>query len=232
MAGELLKKVNELNKLIKERNNKLFKRNAVEYLNNDALDEMVEIQPREEDVCTDCEVGTDPTEYENYRLEIKQFILEAIADEEDATAFYLKKARKCNDKGEFELAELFKELAGDEMVHSAQLRTALEIYGLSDLSKEIEGRREAFQILAKSVFEDLDADIAALDKEVEHIHKNFDFVREYSKDKIKYNKEKVVGIINDLIAGNIDIESAIEKIVNDCKGALKAGKKQSKKDKE
>ena len=232
MAGELLKKINELKKLVFDKSNKEFKRNATEYLNKNALDEdnpaypaisPMEEEPAaevpEEDVCQaeECE---EPSFI--YRMKIQKITAEAISDEEHAIAFYLEKATKCMKHGEFALAEMFKELAGDEMVHSAQLRTALEIYGLDNISKELEGRREAFHILAKAVFEDFQSEddkknTEALQKEADKVRKEFDFAKEYAKNKAEYNKEKVTNIINDLIAGKQDIDTAMQNLMKSCK---------------
>ena len=238
MAGELLKKVKELRKLVIERSNKSFKRNAVEVLTANALDENAQyplmavdgvVEEPQEEKCEDsCCVTDNSIDYENYKLEIKQFITEAIADEEKAIAFYLEKARECNNRSEYELAELFKELAGDEMVHSASLRATLDIYGLSNMNKELEGRREAFQILAKNVFEGFEQNLEEVEKEADKVRKEFDFAREYSKNKAQYDKEKVAGVINDLIAGKKDFETAITYIIKDCKKVEKAPKKGSK----
>lgn len=236
MAGELLKKINELKKLVLEKSNKEFKKNAVEYLNPSALDEhhFQEIDPHHAEVCpVPCEEAPMEEPSEMDLLKMRSMIASAIADEEEAIALYLKKASKCIDHGCMELAALFKELAGDEMVHSASLRATLEIFELDDISKEIEGRREAFHILAKSVFEDFETASEkkkreALKREAEKVRKEFDFAEEYAKNKALYNKEKVTSVINDLIAGKQDLDGAMNILVNDCKKVARDSKNQKK----
>lgn len=237
MAGELLRKVEELQKLINKKSNKEFKKAATEYLEKGALDEGIPCETpyvgTEVDAEECCET---PCEGEcehslAYMDKVRALITEAIAEEEKAVAFYLKKAAKCEEHGDYDLAGLFREMACDEMVHSASLRTTLEIYGFDTHYTDLEGKREAFKILARKVFESADDDsktASELQKEADKIRKEFDFAEEYSKNKAEYNREKVAEVINDLIAGKKDLGTAMEIIAKD--GVkIKKDKKTSKK---
>ena len=97
------------------------------------LDEPAALETSEE------EVKTDETREQHLTI----MLTKAIAEEEEAVASYLKKAAKCDEHGETDLAKMFNELANDEKVHAGQLRKALELLGLKDEGAELEGAEEA-----------------------------------------------------------------------------------------
>lgn len=72
-----------------------------------------------------------------------------IADEEQATAGYLKAAHKVAEKAEehqdelgLKIAKVFEDLANEEKVHIGELKKCLELIGVSDKEQQ-EGEKEA-----------------------------------------------------------------------------------------
>lgn len=228
MAGELLQKIQKLKKIIIERNNKEFGKNAVEILNPAKVDEAVLGEPTgEEHVEGEHAEKAIEAEY----LAIEQALRKSIAEEEEAAAAYIKRAKEALMNDQHPLYELYKELAGDEIVHAAQLRTALEIFGMKDKLREIKGRLEAQETMGIQIVEAKEGEedehtkkMRQLRKQADKEKKEFDFVAEYTKDKIAHAKELVVGAINDLIAGNDDIAGTVEKIMKDGKKVVKSDK--------
>ena len=76
-----------------------------------------------------------------------------IADEEQATAGYLKAAHKVAEKAEekgdslgLKIAKVFKDLANEEKVHIGELKKCLELIGVSDKEQQ-EGENEVEEII-------------------------------------------------------------------------------------
>lgn len=226
MASELLTKLTELKKLIIDKNNKEFKKNAVEIINPENVDE------------AEASTEIDPIEARRLEIEMEKMlakqmeilIREAIAEEQNAAAEYMKKARECAFSDLKPLGKLFEELASDEIIHAASLNTALELFGLVEYDLEHIGADEAIEVMAK-VNEDTDYEKqrAALEEEGEKLRKNFDFVAEYTKNKAEYNREKIVNTINDLILGNSSLDDMMDKLNTECKLPVKDAKKGSEK---
>lgn len=163
-------------------------------------------------------------------MKIETMIRKSIAEEQEAAAVYVERAAKCLKRGEHRLARLFEELAGDEIVHAASLETALDMYGLFDPYKFIEGQEEAEYLLQES-----EDDIAKKEEkarvEADKVRKEFDFVAEYTKDKASYEKEKIINSINDLILGKSDLENVVQTVMQSAKAAKKKIEKDDKKEK-
>lgn len=242
MAGELLKKLNELKKLVVERSNAEFKKDAVELVKPDKLEEdcpceepspVVNITVVEQpEVCCEVPQEENPEERKRRALEMaKEYFQETACELERAASNWEWRARMYREDYLPELADLFAEFAREDYIRAVMLRTAMEIYGLNNIEVELEGRRRAFHALAKAVFEsqDFEKDEQNLMKVADELRKNFDFVNEYTKNKAEYNKEKIANAINDLIAGRKDLESAVDIIVKDGKKLVKADKKEEKK---
>lgn len=68
----------------------------------------------------------------------------------------------------------------------------------------------------------------ALKKRADKERKEFDFAKEYSKNKAEYNRDQVVGAINDLIAGKSDLESTVDKIIKDGRKLTDKAKEEKK----
>lgn len=79
-----------------------------------------------------------------------EIILHAsLSEEENAIAAYEKRAAKCKEHNNEQMAKMFQELADDEKVHAAQLRKALELLGLNNQEKEQEDTEEATELLGE-----------------------------------------------------------------------------------
>lgn len=232
MAGELLQKIKELKRLIIEKNNKEFQGSAVELINPNKVDEEVAGAHLEGEEHTEGDHAEKEAEME--ALAIEAGLRKSISEEELAVATYIERAKKALKHDCTPLYELYTELAGDEMIHVATLRTALKVFGLEDKLKEIKGKLEAQEILGIQIVEEKDEHLekmAKLRELADREKKKFDFVNEYVKNKLEYNKEKVVGAINDLIAGKSDFETAVDKIIKDGKKVVKDEAKKNEKDK-
>ena len=221
MAGELAKKLKELQKLIIERNNKEFKACAVELLSPSHVDEAE----------APVDDATGIAEIEDVEILIRK----SIAEEQEAIATYIKRARKCEEQGRVPLAKLFRELATDEIVHASSLMTALDMFGLMDFNLEVQGHNEAIDVMLKEgVNEDTDYEkkAAALEQAAEKERKEFDFVAEYTRNKADYDREKVVDAVNNLILGKSSLDDMMDHVRKECtKSSKKDDKKSDKKDK-
>lgn len=230
MAGELLQKIKKLKNIIIKRNNEEFGKKSVEILNASKVDE--EVIPVE--VGGEEHVEGEHTEkmMEMEYLSIEKELRKSISEEEEAVSNYLSRAKKALAHDDHALYELYKELAGDELVHVAQLRTALEIYGLTDKLRDIKGKLEAQSVMGIQIVEEKEDEntkkMRKLRKKADKEGKEFDFVAEYTKGKLEHAKKMVVGAINDLIMGKDDLEGTVDKILKDGKKIVKADKKEQK----
>lgn len=224
MAGELLQKLEKLRDIINKKNNEDFAKNAVEVINPSRVDEDA-MEPHT-GVFAEIEM-----------LSVEKSLRKSISEESDAISAYLGRAKKALENGDESLYVLYKEIAADEVVHEAQLREALDLMGLKDKAKELKGKIEAHEILCSGgVCEAKEDDNVKKQRQLRNkadkAAKDFDFVAEYSKGRLKQAREKVVAAINDLIVGKADLESAVSKILKDGKKIAKAGKSDSKEKKE
>lgn len=236
MASELLTKVKELQKLIIDKSNKEFTKNAIEQLNTDAVDE--DILPCVADTVCDTEpekceaVEEHPCEdtWEIERLCIEEALRKSISEEEEAVSKYVARAREAMVNKHCALEALYRELASDEIVHAASLREALKAFCCFDKYLEVKGKIEFADITGYPVVLEasMEEEAAALEATAEKERKEFDFVKEYVKNKVEYNKEKVVNALNDLIAGKSDLASAVDLIIKDGKKVASKDKKEDK----
>lgn len=230
MAGELLQKINKLKEIIIKKNNEEFGKNAVEILNPKKVDE--EFMSGEEHMG----VGKAEIEMEAEALGVEKELRMSVAEEAEAIAQYLGRAKKALKHGDHALYALYKELAGDEVVHLAQLQAALDILGMMDKVAEIKGRNEAAEILIGDTSEAKEDENTKkqrkLREKASKTAKDFDFVAEYSKGRLEQARQKVVGAINDLITGKDDLEGTVEKILKDAKKIVKSKKNAQKEDNE
>lgn len=230
MAGELLQKINKLKEIIIKKNNEEFGKNAVEILNPKKVDE--EFMSGEEHMG----VGKAEIEMEAEALGVEKELRMSVAEEAEAIAQYLGRAKKALKHGDHALYALYKELAGDEVVHLAQLQAALDILGMMDKVAEIKGRNEAAEILIGDTSEAKEDENTKkqrkLREKASKTAKDFDFVAEYSKGRLEQARQKVVGAINDLITGKDDLEGTVEKILKDAKKIVKSKKNTQKEDNE
>lgn len=232
MAGELLQKINKLRDIIVKKNNENFCRDAVEVLNPDKVDEDLFPVSGEEHV----EGIHAEKEFEAECISVEKELRKSIAEEEEAVAHYLERAKKALKHDDHSLYVLYKELAADEMVHAAQLQAVLDILGLTNKAVEIKGRIEAQQILCPELSEAKEDENVKkqrnLRKKADKSAKDFDFVAEYTKGRLEQARQKVVSAINDLIVGKDDLEGTLEKIMKDGKKVVKSEKKDKKEDKD
>lgn len=226
MASELLLKINELKKLIIEKNNKEFKKKAVEIINPENVDEDIAVPEVDPIEARKAEIEHE----KRMAREMEMMIRRAISEEQEAAASYMQKAKDCKILELKPLGKLFEELATDELVHAASLNAALDLLGLSRYDIEHIGADEAIEVMA-GVNEDTDyqKQEAALVREADNVRKNFDFVAEYTKNKAEYNREKVVDVINDLILGNSSLDDMMDKLNKECKLPVKDAKKGTEK---
>lgn len=144
MAGELLRQLKELQKLIVDKSNREFKKNAIEQINPDKVDEDIlpviaepETEVAEEPVVED-DIDT-LADVVASQMKLEEAIRKSIAEEEEATVAYIKRARKCMEQHEGPMEALFRELAEDEIVHAAALREALATFIGINRSLELKG---------------------------------------------------------------------------------------------
>lgn len=233
MASELVNKIKKLQNLIIKRNNEQFKKDAVEILNPEKTDEDLFVAPtlgQESDIDEEPKVEEVPVEEPvakcDHMMMVEVSIRKSIAEEQEAAAKYIKRAHKCIEHGHIKLANLFEELASDEIVHAASLETALDMYDMFDPYKFLQGQAEAEYILQEGK-DDIAKKEQKEREEAEKAKKEFDFVKEYTNDKVGYEKEKIVNAINDLILGKSEVDDVVSTIMK----TAKAGKKDNKKDK-
>lgn len=232
MAGELLQKIKKLKNIIIKKNNEEFGRKAVEILNASKVDEGILDVGGEE--------HTEGSHAEKYMeaeyLCVEKELRKSISEEEEAVANYLARAKKALLNDDRSLYELYKELAGDELVHVAQLRTALDLLGMTDKVKEIKGRLEAQVVMGAQITEEKEDEhtrtMRKLRKKADKTRKEFDFVAEYTKGKLEHARKMVVGAINDLIIGKDDLEGTVDRIMKDGKKIVKSKKSDKKDDEE
>lgn len=241
MSGELLQKVKELQKLIIEKSNKEFTKNAVEQINPEAVDE--DILPCVEEPCEvktedSCETAENIEEHpcedawELERLCIEEALRKSISEEEEAVSKYVARARDAMVSNQPMLEALYRELATDEIVHAASLREALKAFCCFDRYAELKGKLEFADITGYPVAvqeASMEEEAAALQAQADKEKKDFDFVQEYVKNKAEYNKEKVVNALNDLITGKSDLSSTVDLIIKDGKKVVDKEEKEPKK---
>ena len=237
MASELVNKIKKLQNMIIKRNNEQFKKAAVEVLNPEKADEDLFVAPtigQPDDIDEEPKAAEAPeTPHEDETpdmralLKVEAMIRKSIAEEQEAASAYIERASKCLKHGNEELASLFEELAGDEIVHAASLETALDMYNMFDPYKFLQGQAEAEDILQEG-----QDDIAKKEQKqrdaAEKERKDFDFVGEYTRDKAEYEKEKIVNAINDLILGKNAVNDVVDAILKSTKSAKKDNKKEKK----
>ena len=237
MASELVNKIKKLQNMIIKRNNEQFKKAAVEVLNPEKADEDLFVAPtigQSDDIDEEPKVAEAPkTPHEDETpdmhalLKVEAMIRKSIAEEQEAASAYIERASKCLKHGNEKLANLFEELAGDEIVHAASLETALDMYNMFDPYKFLQGQAEAEDILQEG-----QDDIAKKEQKqrdaAEKEKKDFDFVGEYTRDKAEYEKEKIVNAINDLILGKNAVNDVVDAILKSTKSAKKDNKKEKK----
>lgn len=228
MASKLLTSLKILKQLIDEKSNREFKRNAIDQINPEKVDE--DILPAYEAPEEPVEAAVDEhpaeEEIEAEFLSIEAAIRKSISEEEEATAKYIERAKEAMKHNNPVLEALFRELASDEIVHAASLRAALHAFGLIDKRLELKGLIEFADVTGENITEaSIEQEEEALVKQAEKEKKEFDFVKEYTKNKSEYNKELVVGAINNLIAGKADLASTVDKIMKDGKVIAKEDKK-------
>lgn len=246
MASELVNKIKKLQNIIIKRNNEQFKKAAVEILNPEKADEDlfcapamafpddIDEQPKteapvEEPAEQPVEEPQEQTPEIGQYLKIESIIRKSISEEQEAAAVYVERAAKCLKHGDYKLARLFEELAGDEIVHAASLETALDMYGMFDPYKFLQGQAEAEYLLQESQDDIAKKEQKARD-DAEKAKKEFDFVGEYTRNKAEYEKEKIVNSINDLILGKTAVDDVVNTIIKTVKSP-KSNKKETKKDK-
>lgn len=240
MASELVNKIKKLQNMIIKRNNEQFKKAAVEILNPEKADEDLFVAPtmgQPDDIdekpidmpAPNTEV--EPAEVEapdlNSLMKVESIIRKSIAEEQESAAKYIERAQKCLEHGNTKLACLFEELAGDEIVHAASLETALDMYNMFDPYKFLQGQAEAEYILQEGQ-DDMAKKEQKQRDDAEKAKKDFDFVKEYTRDKAGYEKEKIVNAINDLILGKTAVDDVVDTILKSAKSAKKDKKKDKK----
>lgn len=242
MASELVNKIKKLQNMIIKRNNEQFKKAAVEILNPEKADEDLFVAPtmgQPDDIdeepnniaAPEPEVAVAPVADEapdlKALMKVEAMIRKSISEEQEAAAVYIERAQKCIEHDDFKLAALFEELASDEIVHAASLETALDMYNMFDPYKFLQGQAEAEYILQEG-----QDDIAKKEQkdrdEAEKAKKDFDFVKEYTRDKAEYEKEKIVNAINDLILGKTAVDDVVDTILKTAKSSKKDKKKEKK----
>ena len=232
MAGELLQKIKKLRDILVKKNNEDFGKNAIEVLNPSKVDEGLFGDSGEEHV----EGIHAEKEMESEFISIEKELRKSIAEEEEAVASYLERAKKALKHDDHSLYVLYKELAADELIHAAQLQATLDILGMSNKAAEIKGRLEAQNILSSGVSEAKEDENTKkqrkLREKADKVAKDFDFVAEYTKGRLEQARNKVVGAINDLIIGKDDLEGTVSKIMKDGKKIVKSDKSSKKDNKE
>ena len=244
MASDLITKIKKLKNEIIKRSNAEFKKNAVEVLNPNKVDEDMYVMPANYDnnildeepqeveaPIEEPEVAEKPEEQEapdlKALMKVEAMLRKSIAEEQEAAAAYIERAQKCIEHDDFKLAGLFEELASDEIVHAASLETALDMYNMFDPYKFLQGQAEAEYLLQEST-EDIAKKEQKARDDAEKVRKEFDFVGEYTKDKAEYEKEKIVNAINDLILGKTAVDDVVDTIMKSAKSAKKDKKKDKK----
>lgn len=243
MASELVNKIKKLQNAIIKRSNEQFKKNAVELINPEKADEDlfvaptmaepddIDENPNQEAPSPEPETAeVSPKERDlpsGYYLKVESIIRKSIAEEQEAASAYIKRASKCIEHGDYKLASLFEELASDEIVHAASLETALDMYGMFDPYKFLQGQAEAEYILQEDKDDIADKEQKERDK-AEKAKKEFDFVKEYTRDKAEYEKEKIVNAINDLILGKSAVDDVVDIVMKSAKKSKKSTKKEKK----
>ena len=125
------------------------------------------------------------------------------------------------------LARLFEELAGDEIVHAASLETALDMYNMFDPYKFLQGQTEAEHILQEDA-KDIAKQEEKARENAEKEKKEFDFAKEYTKNKAEYEREQIINAINDVILGQGAVDDIVDTVLKVAKGAKKDKKKDKK----
>lgn len=243
MASDLITKIKKLKNEIIKRSNAEFKKNAVEIINPNKVDEDMYIMPSEypsgvvdeEPQNAEAPVPNpeEPKAEEHEApdlkalMKVESMLRKSIAEEQEAAAVYIERAQKCIEHEDFKLAALFEELAGDEIVHAASLETALDMYNMFDPYKFLQGQAEAEYLLQEST-EDIAKKEQKARDDADKARKEFDFVGEYTRDKAEYEKEKIVNVINDLILGKTAVDDVIDVVMKSAKSAKKDKKKDKK----
>lgn len=243
MASELINQIKKLQTLIIKRNNEEFKKNAVELLTPSKTDEDLFVAPamaflddvdEPEAADNQTEVPEEPKVEEppvpepaEAAMEIESAIRMSIAEEHQAAAIYIKRASEAYKHGQDKLARLFEELAGDEIVHAASLETALDMYNMFDPYKFLQGQAEAEYILQEDA-KGIAKKEAKARENAEKEKKEFDFAKEYTKDKAGYEKEQIINAINDVILGQGAVDDVVDTVLKVAKGAKKDKKKDKK----
>lgn len=80
-------------------------------------------------------------------LDKEACLRKSAAEEEEAVANYLHRAKKAKEHNDEEIADLYGELADDEKVHAAQLQTTMDKLGMNDPETQEQGEEEAEEIL-------------------------------------------------------------------------------------
>lgn len=243
MASELVNKIKKLQNAIIKRSNEQFKKNAVELINPEKADEDlfvaptmgqsddIDEQPQDGEVHNEHPHHEEPhAEVPTHDMKVEVMIRKSIAEEQEAAASYIKRAAKCLEHGEEKLANLFYELASDEIVHAASLETALDMYNMFDPYKFLQGQAEAEYILQEGQDEIAKKEQKQRD-DAEKAKKEFDFVKEYTRDKAEYEKEKIVNAINDLILGKNAVDDVVDAVMKSAKSTKKDNKKEKKAEK-
>ena len=240
MASELINKIKKLQNAIIKRSNEQFKKSAVEIINPEKADEDLFVAPsmgQPDDIDEQPEVVNNEVEPDTAveepnllddkigSMKVEVMLRKSISEEQEAASAYIKRAAKCLEHGNDKLANLFYELASDEIVHAASLETALDMYNMFDPYKFLQGQAEAEYILQESQ-EELEKKEQKQRDEAEKAKKNFDFVKEYTRDKAGYEKEKIVNAINDLILGKNAVDDVVDTILKSAKSAKKDNKKE------
>ena len=245
MASELINQIKKLQTLIIKRNNEEFKKNAVELLAPSKADEDLFVapamafpddvdEPEEADnqAETPQEVPVEEPplpepETVHTTMEIESAIRMSIAEEYQAAAVYIKRASEAYMHGQDKLARLFEELAGDEIVHAASLETALDMYNMFDPYKFLQGQAEAEHILQEDA-KDIAKQEEKARENAEKEKKEFDFAKEYTKNKAEYEREQIINAINDVILGQGAVDDIVDTVLKVAKGAKKDKKKDKK----
>jgi len=240
MASELVNKIKKLQNMIIKRNNEQFKKDAIEILNPEKADEDLFVAPtmgQPDDIVEEpvAEIPEEPVEVKpeehdlptHHYMKIEVALRKSISEEQEAAAAYIKRAAKCMEHGEHKLANLFEELASDEIVHAASLETALDMYNMFDPYKFLQGQAEAEYILQEGQ-DDISKKEQKQRDGAEKAKKDFDFVGEYTRNKAEYEKEKIVNAINDLILGKSAVDDVVDTILKSAKSSKKDKKKEKK----
>ena len=163
--------------------------------------------------------------------DIKPVLRKATPEDIKCKEENVERAKEAMKHDQQPLYELYKELAGDEIVHAAQLRTALEIFGMQDKLREIQGRLEAQSTLGIQITEAKEGEedehtkkMRKLREEADKAKKDFDFAAEYTRDKIAQARARIVDAINNIIIGKEDVAGAVETIMKDGKAVVKTEK--------